>query len=137
MNLLAQWKAITTRANQAFAHEHYEQACCYYQQAFTLLVQHWPGGNNMMMVATGPDIESLVVCLSISAQNLAEAHARQGGHRRCLSLLRRTLQRLSDWHRHQLLPPEVEEVVLGECSQLWRELCRQQQMAGQRQARLH
>lgn len=127
MDVLEQWKAWTTQANRAFAYDQFELACNCYQQALTLLAVHWPPSGRRSAVASDLDAESLIVCLSISVQNLAETYARQGRRRRCLGLLRRTLRQLSAWQQRQPLPMAVDAALLRECGRLWRELCRREQ----------
>ncbi|WP_375057323.1 hypothetical protein [Zobellella sp. DQSA1] len=127
MDVLEHWKAWITQANRAFAYDQFELACNCYQQALTLLAEHWPPAGRGEPVDRALDSESLIVCLSISVQNLAETYARQGRRRRCLGLLKRTLRQFSQWQQRQPLPMEVDAALLQERSRLWRELCRLEQ----------
>lgn len=128
MDVLEQWKSWIIQANRAFAYDQFELACNCYQQALTLLAEHWPEAGRHGPTAGELDSESLIVCLSISVQNLAETYARQGRRRRCRGLLKRTLRQFSQWQQRQPLPMEVDAALLRERSRLWRELCRLEQI---------
>ncbi|MDP2716517.1 hypothetical protein [Rheinheimera sp.] len=133
MDAIEHWKHIIRQANSAFAHDHYALAADLYQQATLLLAQSWPQYEARLAgPALAPNQDGtalLIICLSISVQNLAETYARQQRWRRCLSTLNRALQQVIQLQ--QQIPPAhpANIALLRESCNLRRELCRFSQLA--------
>lgn len=128
MNPICQWKHLITRANQAFAHDHFALAAGLYQHAAALLSDIWPqymqNQQHMPQQQWQDSVVQLVICYSVSVQNLAETYARQQRWRRCLSVLRRSLSVVQ--HLLQQLPPAHPACIalLRESGHIRREFCR-------------
>ncbi|NRQ43547.1 hypothetical protein HRH59_13420 [Rheinheimera sp. YQF-2] len=133
MDAIEHWKHIIRQANSAFAHDHYALAADLYRQATFMLAQSWPQHEAQLARATVPRGEDgtalLIICLSISVQNLAQTYARQQRWRRCLSTLNRALQQVIQLQ--QQIPPAhpANIALLRESCNLRRELCRFSQLA--------
>jgi|GEM_PF-1204562 len=133
MDAIEHWKHIIRQANSAFAHDHYALAADLYRQATFMLAQSWPQHEAQLARAAVPRGEDgtalLIICLSISVQNLAQTYARQQRWRRCLSTLNRALQQVIQLQ--QQIPPAhpANIALLRESCNLRRELCRFSQLA--------
>ena len=133
MDTIEHWKHIIRQANSAFAHDHYVLAADLYQQAAVLLTQAWPeyearSADNFIPGA--PDGAALlIICLSISVQNLAETYARQQRWRRCLATLNRALQQVLQLQAQLPDTHPANVALLRESCSLRRELCRFSQLA--------
>ncbi len=128
MDPIAHWKHIITQANSAFAHDHFALAAGLYQHAAGLMTDAWPyyvdNQQHLSQQQWQDSVVQLVICFSVSVQNLAEAYARQQRWRRCLSVLRRTLSQLQ--RLLQQLPGShpASIAVLRESCHIRREFCR-------------
>ena len=128
MDTIEQWKQLIRQANSAFAHEHFQLAAALYQQAAMLLADAWPHNQQQIRAADshhGQDsITLLVICFSISIQNLAETYARQQRWRRCLSTLNRSLQQVTQLQQTIPAAHPASVALLRESCNLRREMHR-------------
>lgn len=135
MDTIEQWKQLIRQANSAFAHDHFQLAAALYQQAALLLAEAWPAYQQQIQAADshhGQDsVTLLIICFSISIQNLAETYARQQRWRRCLSTLNRSLTQVQQLQ--QAIPPAhpANVALLRESCNLRRELYRLSQLSTQ------
>lgn len=133
MDTIEHWKQVIRQANSAFAHDHFTLAAALYQQATLLLVHAWPQYETSLSTADqqhGQDSATLlVICFSISVQNLAESYARQQRWRRCLSTLNRSLQQVQQLQAALPAAHPASLALLRESCNLRRELCRFSQLA--------
>lgn len=133
MDTIEHWKHIIRQANSAFAHDHYVLAANLYQQGVVLLTQAWPeyeavSADNFVPGAPD-DTTMLIICLSISVQNLAETYARQQRWRRCLATLNGSLQQVLQLQAELPDNHPAHVALLRESCNLRRELCRFYQLA--------
>ena len=135
MDTIEQWKHLIRQANSAFAHEHFQLAAALYQQAALLLAEAWPDYQQQIQAADshhGQDgITLLIICFSISIQNLAETYARQQRWRRCLSTLNRSLTQVQQLQQTIPSAHPANAALLRESCNLRRELCRLSQLSAQ------
>jgi hypothetical protein len=128
MDPIAQWKHIITQANSAFAHDHFALAAGLYQHAATLMTDAWPyyveNQQNLSQQQWQDSVVQLVICFSVSVQNLAETYARQQRWRRCLSVLRQTLGQLQRILQQLPGAHPASVAVLRESCHIRREFCR-------------
>ncbi|MEH8017566.1 hypothetical protein MN202_09990 [Rheinheimera muenzenbergensis] len=128
MDPITHWKQIITQANKAFAHDHFALAAGLYQHAAGVMTDAWPdyveNQQQLSQQQWQDSVVQLVLCYSISVQNLAETYARQQRWRRCLSVLRQTLSQLQ--RLLQQLPGShpASIAVLRESCHIRREFCR-------------
>lgn len=128
MDTIEQWKHLIRQANSAFAHEHFQLAAALYQQAALLLGDAWPMYEQQLQVSDGrhgqDSVTLLIICFSISIQNLAETYARQQRWRRCLSTLNRSLQQVQQLQQTIPAAHPANVALLRESCNLRRELYR-------------
>lgn len=128
MDPIEQWKQVITQANRAFAHDHYALAAGLYQHAAGLISDAWPDYvENQLSLSQQrwqDSVIQMVICFSVSVQNLAETYARQSRQRRCLSLLRRTLSQLQALQQHLATEHPASVAILRESCHIRRELLR-------------
>lgn len=129
MTAIENWKVIIRQANKAFNRKQLMLAQTLYQQGVLLLLQGWPYQLSSMTETTEADSQDdpatlLVICLSITVQNLAETYARQQRWRRCASTLNRALQQLQQVQNQLPASHPASIALLREGCNLRRELCR-------------
>lgn len=135
MDTIEQWKHLIRQANSAFAHDHFQLAAALYQQAALLLAEAWPDYQQQIQAADshhGQDsVTLLIICFSISIQNLAETYARQQRWRRCLTTLNRSLAQVQQLQQTIPSAHPANVALLRESCNLRRELCRLSQLSAQ------
>lgn len=139
MNAIEHWKIVIYQANKAFSCQQLSQAETLYRQALHLLLDSWP--DVAQRSATQPKVQIhrltddelslLVICLSISVQNLAETYVRQQRWRRCTSLLQRASNQLQQAQNSLPADHPASVALLKEGCRLRREFCRFSQLQPQ------
>ncbi|MDX3774641.1 hypothetical protein QE250_10995 [Chromatiaceae bacterium AAb-1] len=129
MTAIDHWKILIRQANKAFSRKQLPLAAILYQQAVLLLLNNWPSvtiaePDNAAENMSEDPATLLVICLSISIQNLAETYARQQRWRRCLSTLNRALLQLQQVQQQLPATHPASVALLREGCNLRRELCR-------------
>jgi len=138
MNPIQHWQHLQLQGNQAFRQQQWQLASDYYLHSILLIRHHLP--MKLHFLAQQPTAQlaieqdeplyqfgagaDLLICLSIAIQNLAEVYARQQRWRRCHSLLKRALNRLQQLQQQVAPTDNASVVLLQECCNLRRELCR-------------
>lgn len=81
MDPIAHWKHVITMANNAFTHDHFALAAGLYQHAAGVMTDAWPyyvENQKLLPQQQWQDsVVQMVICFSVSVQNLAETYARQ------------------------------------------------------------
>lgn len=132
---LEDWKTLQSFGNQAFRRRQLDLARHYYLHSILQLkscmsakllplAQAEAVADNLVATKQSAALVQLLICLSISIQNLAETYQHQRRWQRCQMLLRQAQQRLQQL---QLTLPETHPaqlILLQESCRLRHEQCR-------------